>query len=172
MKPKTTPEYWKRLGISLTALAASATCALAQSSDAIIDKLVEKGLLTVKEANELREEADKNFTQAHAVKSGMPEWVSSFKLSGDVRVRYENFNSDAIVMDGVSTNGFQTRNRARFRLRFGATVSILKRACASRRAILAAGSPAAIRFPAIAPSRITAPRNLFSSTRRMAAGTR
>lgn len=42
-----------------------------QSADSLIDKLVEKGVLTVKEGNEMREEADKNFTQSYAVKTGL-----------------------------------------------------------------------------------------------------
>ena len=60
----------------------------AQSSDALIDKLVSKGILTVKEGNELREESDKNFTSAFAVKTGMPDWVSGYKFSGDFRGRF------------------------------------------------------------------------------------
>jgi len=85
----------------------------AQSADALIDKLVEKGILTVREANELREEADRNFTTAYQVKSGMPDWVNSFKLNGDVRLRY-----DGIYVDDPA---FVDRNRLRYRLRFGAT---------------------------------------------------
>src|SRR6187455_343937 len=67
----------------------------AQSADALIDKLVDKGILSVKEANELREQADKNFNQAYSVKSGMPEWVSALKINGDLRGRYESFFSDS-----------------------------------------------------------------------------
>src|SRR4051794_3005575 len=81
----------------------------AQSSDALIDKLVDKGILTVKEANDLREEADKNFSQAYAVKSGMPDYVNQFKFTGDFRGRYESFNGD--------NDDFTSRNRFRYRLR-------------------------------------------------------
>src|ERR1041384_1083325 len=81
-QPKTQRKRWI---FSLATLLTSASCALAQSSDAIIDKLVEKGILTVKEANELKEEADKGFTQAYSVKSGMPDWVSALKFSGCAR---------------------------------------------------------------------------------------
>jgi hypothetical protein len=77
------------------AFVASAVPAGAQSADALIDKLVDKGVLTVKEANDLREETDKNFSQAYQVKTGLPDWVSSLKFSGDVRIRYEGFFSDA-----------------------------------------------------------------------------
>ena len=50
--------------ILLTALLCSAAAGSlhAQSADALIDKLVEKGILSVKEANDLRNEADKDLT--------------------------------------------------------------------------------------------------------------
>jgi hypothetical protein len=113
-----------RCSIALAVLLASAAGARAQSSDAIIDKLVEKGILTVKEANDLREEADKNFTQAYSVKNGMPEWVSAFKFNGDFRARYEGFYSDAGFINAGRTNQFLDRSRFRYRLRLGATVSM------------------------------------------------
>jgi hypothetical protein len=87
-----------------------------QSADALIDKLVEKGILTVKEANELREETDKGFTQAYQVKSGMPDWVTSFKINGDFRGRFEDFFAD--------NPAFVDRTRFRYRLRFGAVATI------------------------------------------------
>ena len=100
--------------------------ASAQSADALIDKLVQKGILSVKEANELREEADKNFKESYTVKTGMPDWVNQLKFSGDVRLRYESFMSDAGLEDtpGGPLNEFTDRNRWRYRLRFGATVTM------------------------------------------------
>jgi hypothetical protein len=125
MKPKNIQRHFKRQWLALAALAASVCCATAQSSDALIDKLVDKGILTVKEGNELREEADKNFTQAYSVKSGMPDWVSALKFNGDFRMRYEGFYSRDNFVSGGLTNRFVDRNRFRYRLRFGATVSML-----------------------------------------------
>jgi hypothetical protein len=90
--------------------------ALAQSSDAIIDKLVEKGILTTKEANELRDEADKNFTTSYQVKSGMADWVTALRFNGDFRGRGEGFYSDSPSL--------VDRTRFRYRLRFGATAVI------------------------------------------------
>ncbi len=90
--------------------------AFAQSSDALIDKLVEKGILSVKEATELREETDKGFTQSYAVKSGMPEWVNSLKFNGDLRLRFDSiYNDDPTFID---------RDRFRYRMRFGATAML------------------------------------------------
>ena len=90
----------------------------AQSADALLDKLVEKGVLSVKEANELREETDKNFTTAYAVKSGMPDWVTSFKWGGDLRGRFEEFTS--------SNPLFESQDRWRYRFRLGATVTLVE----------------------------------------------
>lgn len=102
---------------AVATLACTSTTALAQSADALIDKLVDKGILTVKEANEMREEADKGFTTAYSVKSGMPEWVTALKFNGDFRGRYENFS-----FENDATRG---RDRFRYRARFGFT-AVLK----------------------------------------------
>jgi hypothetical protein len=112
----------KRTKLALAAVAVAAgltginSTALAQSADALIDKLVDKGILTVTEANALREEADKNFNSAYSVKSGMPEWVTSFKINGDFRGRYESFTFD----DDAATD----RHRFRYRARLGFTAII------------------------------------------------
>ena len=100
-----------------TALAALAPQIHAQSSDALIDKLVDKGVLTVDEAKDLRVEADKDFKTALQAKTGMPDYVTGYKISGDVRGRFEQFSSDnAALVD---------RTRLRYRLRFGIVASIM-----------------------------------------------
>jgi len=101
-----------------SALLSATSIVQAQSADALIDKLVDKGILTVKEAKDLREEADKNFTQASSVKSGMPEWVNALKFNGDFRGRFEGFYSD--------NDNYTDRNRWRYRLRFGVTASLFE----------------------------------------------
>ncbi len=98
-------------------LLASAGHVRAQSADALIDKLVSKGVLTVKEANDLREESDKNFTSAFAVKTGLPDWVNGYKLSADMRARYESFYGQ--------NPAFVDRQRFRYRLRVGATATLM-----------------------------------------------
>jgi hypothetical protein len=113
-----------------TAAGALATAALgasahAQSADALIDKLVQKGVLTVKEANELREEADKDFKTAYQVKSGMPDWVDSLKFSGDFRGRFEGFFGDGLQQGSApGSPDFVDRYRWRYRLRFGAVATL------------------------------------------------
>ena len=104
------------LALGMLTMAAS-TRAFGQSADALIDKLVDKGILSVNEANELREESDKGFNSAYSIKSGMPEWVNALKFYGDLRGRYESITVDSLDLSD--------RNRFRYRLRFGA-VAVLK----------------------------------------------
>lgn len=113
----------KRQNIAKVALAAGAAALMAlasqshaQSTDALIDKLLDKGILTVKEAQELRDEADKNFTQALSVKNGMPDWVSALKFNGDVRGRFEGFYGENSL--------FTDRTRFRYRIRFGVVATL------------------------------------------------
>ncbi len=94
----------------------SGAAAQGQSSDALIDKLVNKGILTVDEAQELRKEADDGFTAAYKAKSGMADYVDAVRLNGDFRGRYDGIYKDAI--------GNVDRNRWRYRLRFGITVDM------------------------------------------------
>ena len=56
-----------------TALMALTQQSHAQANDALLDKLVDKGILTTKEAQELRDESDKGYTTAFQAKTGMPD---------------------------------------------------------------------------------------------------
>jgi hypothetical protein len=110
-------QKWK-IGAAATAAAAAFVInGQAQSVDSLLDKLVDKGVLTVDEAKDLRSQSDQDFNTAYQAKTGLPDWVTTFKWSGDFRGRFENFNSE--------NNDFQNRNRWRYRLRFGATISML-----------------------------------------------
>lgn len=111
------------LGAAALASLFGLPAAQSQSADALIDKLVDKGILTVDEATSLREEADKNFTQSYQVKSGMPDWVTALKINGDFRGRYEGFFSDAPYLDSTATDWVE-RTRWRYRLRLGVTANI------------------------------------------------
>ena len=109
----------KKLKMGLVAIAAVAGYCIhgnAQSVDSLLDKLVDKGVLTVKEAGELREESDKDFNKAYATKSGMVDWVSALKFNGDMRVRSESFHFD----NPAGTD----RQRFRYRMRFGAVATL------------------------------------------------
>lgn len=99
------------MAASAAAVALYGNTAQAQSADALLDKLVDKGVLSVKEANELRDEMDAGFRKSYQVKSGMPDWVNSLKINGDFRARYEHFSS--------GNSSFVDRSRFRYRLRVG-----------------------------------------------------
>ncbi|MGV3533087.1 MAG: putative porin [Chthoniobacteraceae bacterium] len=116
-----------------TALAASATLpATAEESSALVDALVRKGVLTTKEADEIRadmarEAETKPATSADKIK--LNSSVSELKLYGDLRLRYQYDDRDVQANpDGVGVNddleqrgpsGSQ-RSRWRFRLRLNA----------------------------------------------------
>src|SRR5689334_15059901 len=85
MQPKTT----QQLVASILAIGLCAGTAQAQSSDALLNKLVAKGVLTQQEADELKKD-DKSAaatTVTHGL--GLPDWVTSLKLYGDFRGRFE-----------------------------------------------------------------------------------
>lgn len=106
---------------ALAALAAtSAGVAQAQSSDALLNKLVQKGVLTQQEAEDLRKETDAGFDKAYRARTGLPDWVTQLKFYGDLRGRYDRlwFDND----DAGGPNA--TRDRLRYRLRVGTTVSL------------------------------------------------
>ena len=109
-----------------TTLAALAPSAHAQSSDALIDKLVDKGILTVSEAKDLRNDADKDYKTAFQAKTGMPDWVTGYKIGGDIRGRYEQFTTPNPGLNSTTapyTSGMD-HIRLRYRLRFGITVNM------------------------------------------------
>src|SRR3989338_7172085 len=85
--------------------------ATSTSVDALIDKLVEKGILTEKEADSLELEiaGDEKMMREEGFQQGLPEWVKNAKLKGDFRTRYqyERKETDADA---------RTRGRIRYRL--------------------------------------------------------
>ena len=114
-------------------LAALAPQVHAQSADALIDKLVEKGILTVNEASDLRDQADKDFKTAFAAKTGMPDWVTGYKLSGDVRGRFDQINGNNDLL--------RDRTRLRYRVRFGVAVNMMDNMEAGLRLASGDGNP-------------------------------
>jgi hypothetical protein len=82
--------------------------------DPLIDKLVEKNVLTKEEAAAL---------VSHPQKSSqtLPQWLENLKLYGDLRFRYQ-YEDKETVTSGVSS--IAQRERARFRLRLGLSTEI------------------------------------------------
>jgi polyhydroxyalkanoate synthesis regulator phasin len=92
--------------------------AVAQDSGALIDLLVKKGVLNNQEAEDLRAELTKDFvTNTSAGKVNLSSSIVDFKLSGDMRMRYEyNSQSPEIATGGYLLNNRTSRQRFRFRL--------------------------------------------------------
>ncbi len=91
--------------------------------DLLLQKLVEKGVLTAGEASEIavetKEEIKKEIAQAKH--ETLPKWLQTFKLKGDARVRYQYE-----TRKGSNLNLGQTteRDRGRIRLRLGAEAKV------------------------------------------------
>ena len=98
----------------------------AQSSvDALLNKLEQKGILTVDEAKQLKTENQQSsaadFNKAFGSKFQMPDWVTGYKLYGDFRGRFDDTTTDS---SGDNAGGAQDRIRLRYRLRVGMLVNM------------------------------------------------
>jgi len=116
--------HWKKWSLALGVAAAAAGFATplsAQSSDAILNALIKKGILTQQEADDIRKDASSQTTPvattpaAHGIT--LADYVQSFKIFGDIRLRYEDRTArqgdDHIELD-----------RFRYRLRMGALAQV------------------------------------------------
>ena len=83
----------------------------AQSNDALLNKLVEKGVLNTQEAAALKKEVDAGSDKADRTRTGLPEWVTALKIYGDLRARYEFFHTDNDTPGALEPN----KDRSRFR---------------------------------------------------------
>src|SRR6266540_2109534 len=102
-------------------VASAAFCAnaVAQSSDALLDKLVQKGILSAQEAKDLREDAKKDFDKNYHRVTSMPDWVTSLRFTGDFRGRFEENNAENDL--------YIARDRYRYRVRFAAIATLIDR---------------------------------------------
>jgi hypothetical protein len=108
---------------SIIALAAaSAGGANAQSGDALLNKLVQKGVLTQQEASDLKKESDAGFDKAYRSRTGLPDWVTQLKFHGDLRGRWDFIKTDNEAPGAAEPN--KDRSRLRYRFRAGATVQM------------------------------------------------
>jgi hypothetical protein len=83
-----------------------------QSSESLLKKLVEKGVLTEAEAGELRNETNAE----NVIKPN--SWVDSITFKGDLRLRYEQKHQD------WNSGGQLSRQRMRYRFRYGAIADL------------------------------------------------
>lgn len=95
--------------------------AQAQDNGALLDLLVRKRIITDQEAEDLRGELSKDFSQSPAGKLKMSTPITELELYGDARVRYEIRNGDSGAPGSLVTDpdDTQQRNRARYRIRLG-----------------------------------------------------
>ncbi len=101
------------IGFMVMTVMASSLCHAAgpdTTVDALIEKLVDKGILTADEADLLKGRIvyDSKVIQEANMKRDIPEWVQNSKFSGDMRVRFQ----DQKRKNG-SVNNSQGRIRAR-----------------------------------------------------------
>jgi hypothetical protein len=103
--------------LAITALASMVLSASAQapSAEALINKLVAKGVLTDSEGKELLNDGTQT-NQASASKWKLSDAIKSIGLYGDVRFRYEYRGADNVP--GATTDTFE-RERFRYAVRLG-----------------------------------------------------
>ena len=85
--------------------------------DILLQKLVEKGVLTAGEAQQIGTETKEQVKAdiAEGKFSSLPAWVQNTKLKGDFRLRYQRDHAQS----SSSTNASNNRDRARVRVRLG-----------------------------------------------------
>ncbi len=110
-----------KLAVALTLVSAAATTSHAQDAGALVDKLVKKGVLTDQEAEEVRADMMRDFSQSSAGKINLSSSITELKLYGDFRLRYQYDDRQAQVAD---VKHVDQRSRFRYRLRLGADVAL------------------------------------------------
>jgi len=113
MKPIKT---YQTLGLTAFTTLAAAVQAHGQSAEALINKLIQKGVLTEKEGQELMTETDTNLVSAS--KWRLNEAFKNITLFGDVRFRYEYRGADNAPKSGTTTDDYM-RERFRYAVRVG-----------------------------------------------------
>jgi Putative porin len=98
--------------LTLAAFLLGSSLALAQDSGPLIDILVKKGLINDQEAEDLRADLVKDFAATSAGKLNLSTPLTEFKISGDVRVRFEDRTGKIAV-----TEDHLERERFRYRFR-------------------------------------------------------
>lgn len=104
------------LGLTALATIAATMQAPGQSAEALINKLVQKGVLTESEGKQLMTETDTNFVSAS--KWRLNQAIKDIGLFGDLRFRYEYRGADNAPKSGATTDDY-VRERFRYAVRFG-----------------------------------------------------
>ena len=108
-------------------LAAGLNITYASEVDALIQKLIDKGVINASEAQEIRTETNEQITARDKqkeedykklAKDNMPDWVKNIKLKGDLRLRYQN------KFDKATNDLSKDTNIGRIRMRLGLEAKI------------------------------------------------
>ena len=97
----------------------------AQSDSALLDALVKKGVLSDQEAEDIRSSEEKDYSSTAASKINLSSSIKSITFYGDLRLRFEmrDGTTGSGMVNGTGAvfthNDSQTRDRWRYRLRFG-----------------------------------------------------
>jgi hypothetical protein len=113
------------MGLTALGALAMAGAARAQENDALLDALVKKGVLSSKEAQDVRADEDKQYSESAMSKISLSSSIKSITFYGDLRLRYELRDGTVSPGDLNGANAVyghgdsQDRSRWRYRLRFG-----------------------------------------------------
>jgi hypothetical protein len=137
LKPTTMKKFKHQRTASQAAIFAGAAAVMALTPQAraqtavddLLNKLEQKGILTVDEAKELKAENATNsvtdFNKAFGSKIPMPDWVTSYKLTGDFRGRFDDVSVNTPAYKDNQGNVVDNNNiRLRYRLRIGLIVNM------------------------------------------------
>jgi len=105
----------KRMTVLVGVLALGLVAVRAQSDSALLDALVKKGVLSAKEAEDIRADETKDYSKTAASKLAVGDYVKKLQFYGDGRLRYETISQQFNLQNQIGVN-----DRERYRLRFGA----------------------------------------------------
>jgi len=104
----------KRILVIAGALALGLGAVKAQTDNALLDALVKKGVLSGKEAEDIRASEEKEYNTTAASKLTMGSYISKLTFYGDGRLRF-----DGLYQHNFQANSQNVQDRYRYRLRFG-----------------------------------------------------
>src|SRR5262245_53845679 len=144
MKGEATSMKFKQRTCAIGVGVLLAAAAVTEASDALLNKLVEKGYLTQREANDVRAEmeAEDATTVQTYNKSKVSSWVDALTWSGDLRLRGEYFDFEENPATGAKLQG--DRLRFRYRLRLGVEAQIPEWATLNLRLASGDGDPVSV----------------------------
>jgi len=103
----------KRMLALAGVLAIGLVAARAQSDGALLDALVKKGVLSDKEAEDIRADETKDYSKTSASKLAIGDYVKKLQFYGDGRLRFDAYGQQ------FQYKGNSVNDRERYRLRFG-----------------------------------------------------